>query len=211
MRTARLSVELPDWLWVGELSRSYPAAEFRLLTGIPVADGAVELGEVRDGPIGSIVSDAVAHPSIRDHEVLHRDEERVLAQVHTDERRFYEFARELAVPPEFPLVVRSSWLDLQLTATADQLQAFQEALAAEGWAHEVRSILRHDSPDELLTDRQQEVLRTAWRAGYYEVPHGCTLEALADRVDADPSTVQGILRRAEQRLVASHLGDRREG
>ncbi|UPM44263.1 helix-turn-helix domain-containing protein [Halocatena salina] len=56
-----------------------------------------------------------------------------------------------------------------------------------------------------LTDRQQEVLRTAVRTGYYRVPRETTHEDLAEELDCCASTVGQHLRRIEAQLVASIL------
>jgi len=58
-----------------------------------------------------------------------------------------------------------------------------------------------DSPirDE-LTERQLEVLRAAYLAGYYEWPRDTTAEQLADTLDIASSTLHQHLRRAERNL-----------
>lgn len=58
-----------------------------------------------------------------------------------------------------------------------------------------------------LTDRQREVLETARDVGYYEVPRRTTVDAIAERLDIDSSTVSEHLQRAERHLVESALPD----
>lgn len=53
-----------------------------------------------------------------------------------------------------------------------------------------------------LTDRQREVLSTAFAGGYYDRPKGITGDGLADRLDVSRSTVHQHLRTAEQKLLA---------
>jgi DNA-binding CsgD family transcriptional regulator len=55
--------------------------------------------------------------------------------------------------------------------------------------------------DERLTDRQREVLTTAYLGGYYDDPRGATGAELADRLDIAPSTFANHLRAAEQAVV----------
>jgi DNA-binding CsgD family transcriptional regulator len=56
-----------------------------------------------------------------------------------------------------------------------------------------------------LTDRQREVIRTAYELGYFEVPREATTDDVAAELDVDPSTVTEHLQRAERNLIAHHL------
>lgn len=56
-----------------------------------------------------------------------------------------------------------------------------------------------------LTDRQREVIQTAYDLGYFEVPREATTEDVAAELDVDPSTVTEHLQRAERNLIAHHL------
>ncbi|MDS0279169.1 helix-turn-helix domain-containing protein [Halomicroarcula sp. S1AR25-4] len=61
-----------------------------------------------------------------------------------------------------------------------------------------------------LTDRQQEVLETAYRAGYFDWPRGSTAEEVASTLDISAPTLHGHLRKAEARLLTDLFdGDRR--
>ena len=56
-----------------------------------------------------------------------------------------------------------------------------------------------------LTDRQREVVQTAYREGYYEVPRDASTADVAAKLDVDPSTVAEHLQRAERNLLRRHL------
>lgn len=53
-----------------------------------------------------------------------------------------------------------------------------------------------------LTDRQQEILRTAVAEGYYEEPRRVTYEGLAESLDCSGATVGEHLRRIEAKLLS---------
>lgn len=53
-----------------------------------------------------------------------------------------------------------------------------------------------------LTDRQQQVLRTAIERGYYDVPRDVTYEDIARDLDCSASTVGQHLRRIEARILS---------
>lgn len=56
-----------------------------------------------------------------------------------------------------------------------------------------------------LTDRQQEILATAIRAGYYEDPRRATQEDVAERLDVAPGTVSEHLRRIEAKVFSEYV------
>lgn len=60
--------------------------------------------------------------------------------------------------------------------------------------------------DDLLTHRQQEALRTAYEAGYYEWPRENTGEELAATLGIAPATFAEQLRVAEQKLIGVLYG-----
>lgn len=56
-----------------------------------------------------------------------------------------------------------------------------------------------------LTDEQYEALVTAFEHGYYAVPRGLTLEALADEMGVSHQALSERLRRGHQELIANTL------
>ena len=63
-----------------------------------------------------------------------------------------------------------------------------------------------------LSDRQFEALETATDLGYYAVPRGASLDAVASELEIAPSTASELLRRAEARVMTRLVtaGGRRE-
>lgn len=63
------------------------------------------------------------------------------------------------------------------------------------------------APLDTLTDRQREILETAYSMGYYAVPREATTADVAATVGVDPSTVTEHLQRAERNLLGQLLGE----
>lgn len=91
----------------------------------------------------------------------------------------------------------------------------QEAIAGtldkyerEGVSPELRKLGEYQGrtqPLDELTDRQREVVQTAFEMGYYEVPRNVSNEDIAVELDLDSSTVAEHLQRAERNLLSYHL------
>ncbi|TQQ79800.1 helix-turn-helix domain-containing protein [Halonotius terrestris] len=61
------------------------------------------------------------------------------------------------------------------------------------------------SPLADLTERQREVIETAWEMGYYDVPRSVSTDAVAAELALDASTVTEHLQRAERNLLSTLL------
>lgn len=70
----------------------------------------------------------------------------------------------------------------------------------------IREYTGRNGRAEPLTDRQREVLETAFERDYFAVPRGVTGEELAAELDLEKSTVLEHLRRAEHNLLKRYLG-----
>ncbi len=58
---------------------------------------------------------------------------------------------------------------------------------------------------DTLTDRQLEVLQTAYDMGFYEVPRKTSIDEIADEIGLDGGTVSEHLQRAERNLLSQQL------
>lgn len=201
MISARFRIQLPEYLWISELSREFPQTEFRLLSGYRIDDHAVELGEVVGDSVGQAVAAMRDHRAIRGYELLEAESGRALAKYETTHTALYEFAKASALTIEFPVDVDRGWYTFDLTGTRDELDDLEAVLSESPLSYELESLVTRTNPESLLTDRQREVLETAVREGYFAVPRECTLAELAQGLDIDKSTASTILRRGEQRLV----------
>lgn len=93
-------------------------------------------------------------------------------------------------------------------AIADTISEYEIA----GLSPNLRKLGRYggrDGPLDTLTERQREVLETAYEMGYFEVPREVASEAIAAELDIDASTVTEHLQRAERNLLTQHLSARR--
>lgn len=205
MIAARFRTEVRESAWVGELSRSFPDTTFRLLSGMRQGETAVELGESYAEDPPAVAAAADAHPAVLSVQQIEITERRSFTKYETTDTALYEFFERASMPPEFPVTVRNGWSEFDFTGTRegfDRLCALFEEVEGD---YELVSVVQSPDGSDLLTDRQREVLRVALRAGYFEVPRECTLADVAGALDVDKSTVSGVLRRGEAKLVKQQL------
>lgn len=58
---------------------------------------------------------------------------------------------------------------------------------------------------DALTDRQLEIIQTAYDMGFYEVPRETSVEEIADEIGIESGTVAEHLQRAERNLLSQQL------
>ena len=202
---ARFRIRLPPDLYITDVSQSFPDATFRLLSGVRTGDTASELGEAVTGDPGAVASAFRAHDAISEFEVLNQTDDRLLTTYKTTDVDLYAFVEGVEFPPEFPIEVRDGHYEFDLTGTREEFDQFRETLEDIGAPYELLSKVGEERSDRLLTRRQEELLAAGLRESYFEVPRGCTLADLADTMDVDKSTASGVIRRAQERLVAWYL------
>jgi predicted DNA binding protein len=57
----------------------------------------------------------------------------------------------------------------------------------------------------ILTDRQEEIIRTAFSSGYFDYPKKTGSSKLAGRLGISVSTLSEIMRAAQRRILAEYL------
>lgn len=201
MIRAQFFIEIPRHMYIAAISREYPDATFRLLSGIRTEDTAIELGEVLAETPAPIVESTRDHPAVESFELLEMTDRRALTKYETTDTDFYEAVESFELTIEFPVIVRAGWYEFDVTGTREEVERVRTYLDDWGHPYELLSLVHTNDTDSLLTERQREVLNTAIRAGYFEVPQECSLATVAAALDVDKSTVSVVLRRAEATLV----------
>ncbi len=97
--------------------------------------------------------------------------------------------------------------DLLLTIVSSdrsEIKKFIDSLEKDDCRVEVLSI-RDSEKDELLTERQEEVLRKAYEMGYFEYPKRITIKDLSKALDMSISTLSEMLRKGEKKILEYYL------
>ncbi|GGM44587.1 PAS domain S-box protein [Haloarcula argentinensis] len=183
------------------------------------AVGSVDIGPahllylaVDGGPIDAVSEQLRSHEDVLDSRVVCTDDDGGVLELQVTEtiqsllldvgaRRQTLVAEEgaLSVTVEAPLDADSRTIQEALAVCTSDF-----TLTAKQEREQANDVLDAESdPRDHLTDRQQEVLRTAFLAGYYAWPRDTNAEQLAATLDIASSTLLQHLRRAERNLIAA--------
>lgn len=95
--------------------------------------------------------------------------------------------------------------DVSILGTRQAIQRFAARLAENHANVALSRVQPVAEPRKLLTDPQEEALRTAVRAGYYRIPRPLNLHELADQLGITAASLSERLRRAEARVITKYV------
>lgn len=206
MPRAKLTLTVPDGVWIGDLTREHPATTFRVLAALSDdADDGVGLAEVVSPDVPAVLTQMSEYEDVTKLDLMQREDGEALIQFATTMPLLLFPARDSGIPLEMPFEIRDGEAVWEVTAPQDRLSMLGEQLEAFDIGFTVDYIQQHLTEEPLLTDRQRRLLAEAAEAGYYDTPRECSLTDVADRLDIAKSTASETLHRAEEKVIKQFL------
>jgi predicted DNA binding protein len=205
MPRAKLTLTVPEEVWIGEVTRSYPETTVRILAAMSDAEDGVGLAEVVSESLPAVLADIDGSEDVTELDLLQRDGDRALIQFTTTMPLLLMPARDSGVPLEMPFEIADGKAVWELTAPQDRLSALGEQLDAFDITFSVDYIQQHVTEEPLLTDRQRRLITAAVENGYYDTPRECSLTDLAERLGIAKSTASETLHRAEEQVIKEYV------
>lgn len=110
-----------------------------------------------------------------------------------------------------PLEVREDKVTISFLGSSAQVGELVNKITVLGIKHKVVSLTEAnfspESPLSALTEKQREILVTAYKLGYYDLPRRINSEKLAQKLNIGGSTFGEHLRKAERRLLGHILSE----
>lgn len=210
MPYAKLTITIPDSVWIGELSQAYPDTIFHVLAATANTATGVARIEIRGDDHKSVCEEIRTYDSVTDLTVFESEPGMSRVQLETTIPLLLSALQDSGVPLEMPFEVCNSEMTLEVTIPQQTLSDLGDTLDEFGIRYNVERIQQEIESDPLLTERQQWILDQAIDRGYYDTPRRTTLVNLADELDIAKSTCSEILHRAEGRVLKKHREDERD-
>jgi hypothetical protein len=212
MPRAELTLTIPEEIWIGDISRAYPEATFRILAALPGEDSGVGLAEITSTRLETLLDDVDDSESVTALEILSHRGETALVQFETSMPLLLFPVQGSGVPLEMPFTLSDGEATWEITAPRDHLSELGEQLEEFGIPFRVERVEQHVSSEQLLTETQSDLVEAAVEAGYYDTPRECSLTELSERVDIAKSTCSETLHRAEEKIIKAFVdGDAADG
>ena len=201
MPQAKLRLDIPDEVWIGELTRRYPDTTVRILAALSDQDAGVGLAEITTDDPRPVVRDMTDAEDVTDVDTLKVSDGEVLVQFETTMPLLLLPARDSGVPLEMPFRIQDGTATWEVTAPSERLSELGSQLESFGISFTVEYVQQRLTEEQLLTERQRRIVRTALSKGYYDTPRECSLTDLADSLDIAKSTASETLHRAEEKII----------
>lgn len=204
MPQAKLRLDIPDEVWIGEITRRYPDATVRILAALSDEDAGVGLAEVTADDPRQIIRDIDDAEDVTSVDTLKYSDGEGLVQFETTMPLLLLPARDSGVPLEMPFSIQNGTATWEVTAPSERLSELGTQLESFGISFTVDYVQQRLNEEQLLTDKQRQIVQTALEEGYYDTPRNCSLTELAGSLDIAKSTASETLHRAEEKIIKHH-------
>lgn len=211
MIEASLKVKMPD-SWVKDIGIKYPSP-IRFKGCMPHGEsGGRGLVEIHGDPLIAerIIEEIRNHPNVCKVDVSSFGEGKISGSIITNQ---CVACRALTGSECFLTHARSErdgaveWN--LVTGSNTTLSSLIEKLRDSGCEVEINSITRITGQD-VVTRRQEEIIKEAFDRGYYDYPRKTTIRDLARVFNISPSTLGEILQRGERNIIEAFFEGKTE-
>jgi hypothetical protein len=140
MPYAKLTIDLPTAVWIGEVSRDFPSATFRVLSAMPSGEAGFGLLEVESESIPAVLDAIESLSGVSSVELMQHAENTAVVQFETSDPLLLLSIQESGAPLELPLTIQGGEAVIELTASRDRLSAFGQQLEAFGLSYTLNRV-----------------------------------------------------------------------
>jgi hypothetical protein len=205
MTYAKLTITVPDGVWISELSRQYPETRLRVLAATANNAKGFARIEIIGADAEAVCEQMESYETVTDLTVFEEEPGRRRVQLETTVPVLLNAIQAAGIPLELPIEIKDGELELETTVPQDKLSTLGETLDQFGISFTVECIQQETDSETLLTERQAWLLREAIDRGYYDTPRRITLVELAEEVGIAKSTCSEILHRVEGQVLKQLL------
>ncbi|NVM30098.1 MAG: helix-turn-helix domain-containing protein [Candidatus Helarchaeota archaeon] len=199
--TAKFAIQMPTKLWIAALSKKYPEITFEILSILPTEKMIGNaLVKITGDNAEKILQEITVHPSSLELHLISDLEKSKIFNVKTNDPWLLISLIKSEVILKMPVLVKNGIASWEILAPHEKISKFNDLLKEKNIKFQLKSIGKYKEEPQ-LTVRQTEVLDQAVKMGYYEIPRKITLTALAKKLNIAKSTLSGILRRIDKKLI----------
>lgn len=205
---ATLRIRIPAGLWTGAFTSAHPNVSLEILNRADVSkDVSVSDYWISGQPPGVWTREIGGYSDVLKIDSLAEVGEGSLYRVTYRNPPVIYLYRELGMPIQFPMRLQGGFIRWEVVARHSEFQRVLKHVGKVDPDFQVVSIRRRPLRSHLpmLTENQQQLLTQAMAAGYFAVPRGITLTALARRLDRSKSGVSEAIAIIEKKLLESAL------
>ena len=205
---ASLRLRIPAGLWTGAFSSAHPEVRLEALSRTEIANGiSVSDYWISGRPPGVWAGEIAEFPDVVRIDSLAEVGEGSLYRISYQNPPVLALYQRLRVPLQFPLRMQGGFIVWEIVARYSDFQQIMVYMRAVDPNVTIVSVRRRPLRTHLplLTDAQHELLNQAMAAGYFAVPRGITLTALARKLNRSKSGISESIALIEKKLFETAL------
>lgn len=203
---ATLEIKVPE-NWMAGVSRKYPA-RIKIIERKPFGkNGVQDLAEISTSEeyLNKVVEDIRRNPMVSSVDVSLVEKDRAFALVSTLECLA---CRALVGSDCFLTYAEARGEKIEWTVVFPEKEALRELLK-KLQKYEVKVLKISKIEDrEVLTSRQEEIIRIAFEKGYFDYPKRISIRELAKIFNVSISTLSEILRAGQKKIMDSYFKEK---
>jgi predicted DNA binding protein len=205
---AVIKIKFPEDIWIHEIFKKFYDIQMEIQYFLPY-DLEKSIGnsviEIRHWDIELIIQEIKDHNSVRDFNILEREENRVKFNVKTKDPYLLNAAIKCGVLIDFPVKVEEGWAYWNLISSRKGIDVLLSDFEEKGLQFELLKIgISHkelgDKKNQVSFE-EQKILQKAIEEGFFDVPRKISLEELANQMGKSKSTLSVALRKIIKKKV----------
>jgi hypothetical protein len=205
---ATLRIRIPHKIWTGQFSTLHPTVRLEILNRME-AGGETSVSDywISGAPPGVWAREIASYPDVNKVDSLAEVADGCLYRVTYKNPPVVALYQRLHLPIQFPLRLQGGYIRWEVVARRSEFDLILKHARLVDPEFSIVSIRRRPLRSHLpmLTDGQKQLLDQAMAAGYFAVPRGITLTALARKLNRSKSGVSESIALIEKKLFETVL------
>jgi HTH DNA binding domain len=204
---ATLRIRIPTDIWTGPFSSAHPIVRLEVLNRTDVKPGLSVSDYWISGPPGAWAQEIATFSDVIKVDSLAEVGQGCLYRITYRNPPIVALYQRLRLPLQFPLRLQAGYIAWEVVARYGEFQEIMAHARRIDPNVSILSIRRRPlrSHLPLLTSAQHELLTQAMAAGYFAVPRGITLTALARKLERSKSGISESIALIEKKLFETAL------
>ncbi len=201
----KFKIEIPTNKWLAKFNKKFPELSFNILSKYVLDnDTGSTLLKIEGNSVKQFIEEIENDLNKSTYQILYNEGDFLILNVKTKDPWILKALIKTDLLLIYPIKVKYGKLNINAITMREKADVFLDDLEKKRIKFKIKSIGRYHRKD-LLTKRQKEVLKTAYKAGYYKIPRRISLSDLSKQFIISPSALSELLRRIHGRLAAFYM------
>jgi len=201
----KFKIVIPTNKWLAKFNKQFPELSFDILSKYLLDnDTGSTLLKIEGASLKQFLEELKNEPNESSYQILYSDLDFLILNVKTKDPWILKALIKTDLLLIYPIKVKNCKLNINAITPREKADIFLSNLEKKRIKFKIKSIGKYHRED-LLTNRQKEVLKTAYKAGFYKIPRKISLSVLSKQFSISPSALSELLRRIHGRLAAFYI------